>query len=167
MNTMTDTAFDTTAHPRSTASGRFVAPTHSAPEGALTVPSSVDVPVDAAELRTADWQAQARTDDVAARWAEGLPVGPEGEISDHSARLFARDALQSLPDGHAPAAFPLLAEFADAPYTEAGGTDPEKVDALLEEVAVVRNVHDYLSQAQRLRLDMLATFAVHALPGQD
>lgn len=125
------------------------------------------VPVDEAELRNADWQATGRSEHVEAMWESAQQVGPEAEISDHNARLFAEDALQNLPENLSITSFPRLAEFANAPYTEAGGASPQKVDALHEEIARVRSGHSYLAPHKHRRLDMLATFATHALPGQD
>lgn len=125
------------------------------------------VPVDAQELRNADWQAAGRSDHAGEMMNAGQQVGPEVEISDSAARLFAEEALQNLPQRLPIIFLPRLAEFANTPYTEAGGADPAKVDALHDELARIRAAHDYLAPHQHKRLDMLATFATHALPGQD
>lgn len=140
-----------------------------AQSGRYEVASSGDlalVPVDAKQLSDADWQATGRSEHAGEMMDSGQPVGPEVEISDDAARLFAEDALQNLPQ-HLPITFlPRLAEFANAPYTEAGGADPAKVDALHDELSRIRSAHDYLAPHKLKRLDMLATFATHALPGQ-
>lgn len=125
------------------------------------------IPVDTQKLRDTDWQAEGRSEHAGEMMNAGQPIGPEVEISDDAARLFAEDALQNLPQ-HLPITFlPRLSEFANAPYTEAAGADSAKVDALHAELARVREAHDYLAPHKQRRLDMLATFATHALPGQD
>ncbi|WP_040570483.1 hypothetical protein [Microbacterium sp. 77mftsu3.1] len=123
--------------------------------------------VDADELRVGDYLAEARGSYVTARWNDGEPVGPEAEITDDVARLFAEDALASLPDTTTIVDFPRLAEFAVQPYSGDAGTSDEKVAALHAELSTIRNAHDYLYPRQHVRLDMLATYALHALPGQD
>ena len=168
MMSMTHRTFDPQSHPRSAASGRFTEAQHSAPETTLAAENG-DVavtPVDERALRDADWQAQGRSEHAGEMMDANLPVGPEVEVSDDAARLFAEDALQNLPQNLPITQFPRLAEFANAPYTEAGGADPAKIDALHDELARIRAGHDYLAPHKHRRLDMLATFATHALPGQ-
>lgn len=123
-------------------------------------------PLDPRELLATDWLAEGRSEHVAKMWESGREIGPESELSDHAARLFAEDALQNHPQ-HLPLHFfPRLAEFANAPYTEASGTSPEKIDALHAELHRLREGQEYLPAHRSRRLDMLATFATHALPGQ-
>lgn len=124
------------------------------------------IPVDVKKLRDADWQAEGRSEHAGEMMNAGQPIGPEAEISADAARLFAEDALQNLPAGLPMTRLPRLAEFANTPYTEASGTDPAKIDALHDELARIRESHDYLAPHKQRRLDMLATFATHALPGQ-
>ena len=142
---------------------------HRAASGRYTVNagSSIEVtPVDENELSAADRLAGGRSEHVAAMWENGQEVGPESEISDHAARLFAEHALQNRPK-HLPIhLFPRLAEFAVAPYTEASDASPEKIDALHAEIFRLREGQGALSPRTRLRHDTLATFATHAIPGQ-
>lgn len=123
-------------------------------------------PVDPAELRAADRLAEGRSEHVAAMWESGQQVGSESEISDHAARLFAEEALQNRPKHLPITLFPRLAEFAHAPYTEASGAAPSKIDALHAEIFRLREGQGYLPAHVQLRHDTLATFATHALPGQ-
>ena len=132
------------------------------PDGTLGV-----IAVDELDLRAADRQAETRTEHVEAMWSAGQDLAPgEGEISEQSARLFAEQTLQTLPETLDIAEFPRLAEFANEPYCEDGGASADKVDALHYELSRIRQAHSYLNPRIRLRLDMLSTFALHALPGQ-
>lgn len=123
--------------------------------------------VDPDELRAGDYQAEARGLYVTEQWDAGLAAGPEAEISEHNARLFAEDAIASLGAGITIVNLPRLAEFAYRPYSEAAGASPWKVDAFHRELAAVRASHNYLSPRERVRLDVLATYAMHALPGHN
>lgn len=263
MMSMTDTNFDTTAHPRSARSGQFVEASHTAPETTLAAPAAalrdpgaqraidavtggrsvLEAAVNAGaydhsalitdrqkvwehaggakaraltleqhlaaldeeitadnverilevayhrarsgryatdedgtlsytlvsdgELRSSDWQAEALGTYVTGRWEAGESVGPEAEVTEDTARLFAEDAIGTLALSGQVAKVPLLAEFANQPFTEQGDATPEKVDAFRDEIAFVRNSHDYLSPRRSARLDMLATYAAHATPGQN
>lgn len=123
-------------------------------------------PVDDAELRAADRLAEGRSRHVEEMWNNGQEVGPESEISDHAARLFAEEALQNRPPHLPITVFPRLAEFAYQPYTEASGASPAKIDALHTEIRRLGEGQGYLPSHKQLRHDTLATFATHALPGQ-
>jgi hypothetical protein len=122
------------------------------------------VPVGADELRAADYQAEARGDYVSEEWNAGRNVGAEAEVSDHVAKLFAESALQSLRQDQPIINYPRLAEMAVRPFSGAAGASPEKVDALHAEIRNIRETAHYLSPRERVRLDMLATYAMHAVP---
>lgn len=122
-------------------------------------------PVDRIELSNADWHAAGKRGYTEEALAAGAPVGWEAEISDRVARLFAEDALGSLPAGTTIVDFPRLAEFAIEPYSGDAGASDEKVDALHREITAYRNAHEYRSPAQLERLNMLYTYSLHALPG--
>lgn len=171
MKSMTDTTFDPTAHPRSAASGRFVEAQHTAPDaGLLVVGDDLLAPIDETALRAADYEAEAVSSRVVAAMFDGRALEPgESEISETAAVLFARDALQNLPEGHTPDEYPLLTEFARTPFSGDTGAPDEKVDALHAELVRFRQGHNdgwALRPLQRARIDHLFTYSLHAVPGQ-
>lgn len=124
-------------------------------------------PLDIERLRDGDREATRNGEHVAAMWESGQDVGPEAEVTPTTAKLFAEDALRSLPHGAHMTHYPRLAEMAYRPYSADDGASPEKVDQLHTELHTIREARGWeLTPVQRARLDALATFALHARPSQ-
>jgi len=159
-------------HPRAAdGSGQFTERAFGLPGDDMLVTGTDELldPIDEAALRAADYEAEAVSSRVGAAMIDGRQLdADESEVSDQTAILFARDALQNLPEGHTLDEYPQLTEFAYQPFTYADGASVEQVDELHAEIARFRRAHNdgfALSPRARERLDHLFTYSLHAIPG--